>query len=124
MAIQGILFEVDLLCLGEDRPNLRLELLLSHHHPLVDHRLVFGGIGPDLGPVEGHAAQLDESHPFRDLQPLDDQALKHVEIPLAEAGDRVVVGVLVGGEVAKGDILEGGALDLYVFSLPDELTGG
>lgn len=110
--ILSLLLEVELLGLGEERPHLGLELLLSDDQPSEAHRLVFGGIGPDLGAVEGHATELDETDPLGDLQSLDEQSLEDVEVLLTKAGNGVVVRVLVGGEVAKGHILVGGAFDL------------
>lgn len=72
------------------------------------------GVGVQLGAVEADSAELEQLHFTRQLQHLKEDAGQLVEEPLAEAGQGVVIGVTAGGEVAKGERVVSGALDLTV----------
>ena len=71
------------------------EPLLGIFHPRVAHRLVLGGIGADLGAVQGDVAERDQPRRLAELEHLGEQARERVEMPLPKLGDAVVVGMLV-----------------------------
>ena len=69
---------VGLGCVGglgalEQRVDLRLEFSLGLLHALAAHRLVAAGVGQDLGAVDGHRAQPDQSHLLAEHDPLHEQ---------------------------------------------------
>ncbi len=61
-----------------------------------------------LGAVEAGGAELEQLHFPRQLQHLEEDVDQLVE----EAGQGVVIGVAAGCEVAKGERLVSGALNL------------
>jgi len=77
----------------------------------VAHGLVFGGIGFDLGAVEGHVAQAQQARLLAQPQHLHKQARQCIEMNEAEITDPAVVRLLVAGEHAEGGILPAGPLD-------------
>ena len=81
-------------------------------HPAVAHRLVFGGVGLEFRSVERDVAEFDESCFLADLQDLNEESGEGFKVSAAEFGDSVVVGMLVGGDDAKGNLLVSGLLDL------------
>ena len=108
----GLGFAEHGLRLGADRGDLSLEGGLGLDHALVGHRLVRRGRGPELGAVEGERAELDQAGLLTEPQSLHEQLGQRLEVAAAKAGDRAVVGVLVGAQHAHGDIAVGGLLEL------------
>ena len=70
------------------------------------------GVGVNLGAVEADGTQLQELHFLRQFEHLDKNTGKFFEKAPPEGGQRVVVGVAAGAEVAEGDGVVGGPLDL------------
>jgi hypothetical protein len=75
-------------------------------------RLVFGGIDLNLGAIKGHMAQAHHPRLLTQPQDLHKQLAQHVEVAAAELTDAAVVGLLVGRQHPKGQILMAGSLDL------------
>ncbi len=75
------------------------------------HRLVFGGIGLDLGAIQSHVAQAHQARLLAQPQHLHKQALEGIEVAAAELADPAVVGLPVAGEHPEGGILPAGPLD-------------
>lgn len=87
------------------------ELALFLAHLRVRPAAVVARAGLQLGAVDGHVARLDESRAPAQFERLDEELGERLEMLLAEAGDGVVIRMLVGGEVAEGDAVVGGLLD-------------
>jgi len=96
----------------EQRLHFPLELVLGVAHPRIAHRLVLRGGGLHLGAVQRHVAQFHQPRGLAQPQALDEQPGQRRQVALAERGNAVVVGMLVTGQHADGDIAIGGALDL------------
>ena len=79
---------------------------------VVAHRLVPGGIGVELGAVEGHAPEADEPGPGAQLKHLDEQVLEGGKMAAAEAADRAVVGRLVGRRPPERHVDQAAPLEL------------
>jgi hypothetical protein len=73
--------------------------------------LVFGGAGFDLRAVQADGAQLEQLEFAGQFQHVHEGGGDGGEVLATEGADRVGVGMLVGGEVAHGDVTGGGALD-------------
>ena len=69
------------------------------------------GVGVNLGAIERDRAQLEQLHLPGDAQHLHKQRLDLFEKALAKGAQRVMVGLLVGGDIAKGDRLMRRRLD-------------
>jgi hypothetical protein len=65
----------------------------------------------NLGAVQAHRAQFEELHLAREFEDLHEYVGQFVEESATESGERVVVGVEAGGEIAEGDGVVGGAFD-------------
>ena len=63
----------------------------------------------DLRPIQRN--RLEQLHLLGDAQDLDEQPLDFGQEPLAECAQRVVIGMGIGGDVAKRDRVMGGLLD-------------
>jgi len=100
------------LCLRPQLGQLGLEPALLPAHPLVAHRLVPGGVRPQLRPVQSDSAQLDQPRLGADGERLREQLGERLQVAAAEAGDRTVVGVLIDAEEAHRDIVVGALLQL------------
>jgi hypothetical protein len=81
--------------------DLFAQLHLDLAGTLVRQGTMAAGVGVDLGAIQRHRTQLQHPHLARHDQHLYEQRLDLFEEAPAEAGDRVVVGVLVGGDEAK-----------------------
>jgi hypothetical protein len=105
LAVLAVLGLVGLGGLPQDPGDLFLELLLGAVGPL-------GGVAGQLGPVQGDGA--DPDHPGGRAQPqgLDQKPGKGSLVADPEPGDGHVVGGLVGGQDAEGNVLLAAALDL------------
>jgi hypothetical protein len=87
--------------------QLRLLLL----HPLVAHRLVLGGVGLHLGPVQ-RVAELHQPRLLTDPEHLDEQLREHRVMDAPELADAGVVRMLVAGDDPERYVLVRLALDL------------
>ena len=56
-------------------------------HPAVAHGLVLRGVGQDLGPVQGHVAQLDQPGPLAEVEDLQEQPGQGRQVRLPEGRD-------------------------------------
>ena len=63
-----------------------------------------GGVGPHLGPVQGHHAHPHHADPPTQGQHLDEQVLQRLLVVHHEPGDRPVVGLVVAGDHPVGDV--------------------
>jgi hypothetical protein len=70
------------------------------------------GVGGQLGPVEGDGADSDHAGGGAQPQGLDEESGEGLLVAGAEARDGHVVGELVGGQHAEGDVLVQAAFDL------------
>jgi hypothetical protein len=68
---------------------------------------VLGGVGVNLGPIETDLAEFQDTHLLGNEQNLNEERLQLRKKPLAEGGDRIVVGMIVGSNVAKSDRIVG-----------------
>ena len=64
--------------------------------------LVPGGVGLDLGAVEADLAQFQTAHLLGDQQNLHEQRRQLWQKPFAKGGNRIVIGMIVGGDVPEG----------------------
>ena len=78
---------------------------------LVGAVLPLGGVGGDPGAVEGERADRDQAGLAAEDQYLGEELGQLVGVACAKAGDRRVVGHLVGGDHPEGDVLGAAALD-------------
>ena len=69
----------------------------------VGQRAVARSIGMDLGAVKAHRAKLAQLHLLRHFEHLHKKSCELVEKTAAERGERVVIRVAVGSDMAKGD---------------------
>ena len=75
-------------------------------------RAVTAGVGVDLRAVEADRSHLQHAHLARKQQHADEQPLDLLEKAPPKRGDRVVVGVVVGGDVAERHAIVSRALEL------------
>ena len=73
-AVTVVLVIVHLPGLPQQLRHLHLQLRFLLLHAPVAHRLIPGGVGPHLGPVQGHMAQLHQSRLLTQRQHLQEQA--------------------------------------------------
>jgi hypothetical protein len=111
LAVLGVFFGVDLLCTREQLDHLLLEALLGLAHPLVAHRLGLGGVGFDLGAIDGDVPELDQSRRLAELEHLHEQRAERRQMLLAERRHAVVVRVLIARQHPKRHVLVGRPLD-------------
>src|SRR6201998_3360947 len=71
--------------------DLGLQFLRPLAHPLVAHRLVLGGVGLDLRPIERDMAKLDQPGPLAQAQHLAEKRRQRVQMTLAELRDRAEI---------------------------------
>ena len=107
-----VLLGIDDLGLAQQRPHLRLQLALGLGHPLVAHRLVFAGIGFDLGAIQSHRPQAHQPCPLAQPQYLNEQDGQSTQVTPAKVADAAVVRLLVPGQHAEGGVFPAGLLDL------------
>src|SRR5881296_2276821 len=120
-AVPRVLGGVDLLRLVQQLLHLALQLPLALLHTRIAHRLVLGGVGLDPRAVQRDVTERHQASPLTEQQPLHEKAGERREMPLAKLRDRVVIGMLVGGQYSKGDVLVGRPLDLSRRRLADAI---
>jgi hypothetical protein len=98
--------------LAQDLGNLFLELLMGSVGPL-------GGVAGQLGAVQRHRADPDHPGGRAQLQGFDQEPGQGLLVADAEQGDGHVVGRLVAGQDAEGDVLSAAPLDLAGGAHPD-----
>lgn len=96
----------------EQRAHFGLELAFELFDMAMGQRAVPRGVGVDPGAVQADRTQAEQAHFLRHLQHLHEQTGQFVKKAAAEAGQRIVIWVGVGGDEAKGQRVMGGALDL------------
>src|SRR5436190_1672621 len=106
---------------GSVKLHLALQLPLALLHTRIAHRLVLGGVGLDPRAVQRDVTERHQASPLTEQQPLHEKAGERREMPLAKLRDRVVIGMLVGGQYSKGDVLVGRPLDLSRRRLADAI---
>jgi hypothetical protein len=109
LAVALVLGGVDLGRLGE---HLGRDLLVG-----ADRRV--RGRGGELRAVDGDHARPDQPRLGAEAEHLAEEASQGLLVAGAKAGDRRVVGGLVGGDHAEGDVLAAAALDPARASLTD-----
>jgi hypothetical protein len=112
LAVAHVFLGVDHLGLAQQRCNLRLQLGLGIENSLTAQCLMFGGIGLDLGAIEGHVAQAHQARLLTQPQHLHKLARQCIEMNEAEITDPAVVRLLIAGEHAEGQILVARSLNL------------
>ncbi|OPZ01909.1 MAG: hypothetical protein BWZ09_02626 [Alphaproteobacteria bacterium ADurb.BinA305] len=90
-------------------PRQRLLLLL---HSRVAHRLVLGGVGLHLGAIQRHVTELDHAGLLAELQHLQEQPAKRLEMHSPKLADTDVVGVRAARNHVERHVLVGAPLDL------------
>ena len=81
--------------------HLGFQLRLELARVLPRKRAVTAGVGVDLRAVEADRSHLQHAHLAREQQHADEQPLDLLEKAPPKRGDRVVVGMVVGGDVAE-----------------------
>ena len=89
-----------------------LQLRFDLARMLVRQRAVPAGVGVDLRAVQRHRAHLQHAHLARQQQHLNEQRLDLFQKPTPERRDRVVVGMIVGGDETKRHRVIGRPLQL------------
>ena len=89
-------------------PELCLQLLGM----AIRQRLVLAGVGLELGAVQGDGAKLEQLHLAGQQQHLYEQLFQFRQKAAAKGGQRVMVGMGIGGQVAERHRVIGGTLDL------------
>jgi hypothetical protein len=112
LAVPAILLRIEDLGLAHQGVDLLLQLLLGLEHPLVAHGLVLGGIGVNLGAIEGHMAEAHHPSLLAQPQDLNKQALEGIEIVAPELADAAVIRLLVASQHPEDQLLVAGALNL------------
>jgi len=74
----------------------------------VAERRVLGGIGFDLRAIQTHVSKCEQTHLGRKDQYLGKKRLQFAEKPATKMGDRVVIWLLIGRDIAKSDGVPGG----------------
>jgi len=92
LAQGGVLRLVGLLGGRQPGLDLGLQLRLGLEHPLIAHRLVLGGVGFDLRPVQRHMAQIGQPSPLAQPQHLHEQSAQRRQVTSPELADRPVIG--------------------------------
>ena len=78
---------------------------------IVAHRAYLRGVGVDLGAVDRHRAEPQQAGFARQQQNLHEGRLERSFVGAAEDGDRIVIGVQVGGDEPHRDVAVGRPLD-------------
>ena len=68
--------------------HLGFQFRLAFLHAFVTHRFVFRGVRLDLRAIQCHVAEFDQSCRLAQLQNLQEQRTKCLQMPLAEVADR------------------------------------
>jgi hypothetical protein len=99
----------------EDLGDLVLELVVGAVGPL-------GGVGGQLGPVEGDGAEPDHPGGRAQLERCHEEPGQGLLVAGPEARDGDVVGRLVGGQHPEGDVFGAAAFDLAGGAHPDGVS--
>src|SRR5580700_9850919 len=86
-AMQLVLRGIRRLGRAEPLGDLGFQLPGALFHTLVAHRLVLRGVGFDLGAIERHMPELDETGLLAQLQNLPEQFAKRLQVTPAEIRD-------------------------------------
>ena len=78
---------------------------------LVAQRAVTVGVGRDLGAVDRDHSDRRQAGVGAQREDLAEQAAEGALVTLDEPRDRRVIGLLLRGDDAAGDVLDAGALD-------------
>ncbi len=108
----GDLWLIALFTQGEQLLDLASQLRLHLQQPLVTDRIMLGGIGMDLGPVQTDRPQLQHARLLGEQQNLHKEVLQLGQEGAPKRGQRIVVGVQVARDKAERHRLIRGALDL------------
>jgi len=73
---------------------------------------VLGGIGLNLGAIEGHMAQAHHAGLLTEAEDLNEQVFQRIKVAAPEFTDAAVVRLLVAGQYPEGQILVASPLDL------------
>ena len=87
--------------LGHQIGHLGLQLRFDLARVLIGKSAVPAGVGVDLRAVQRHRAHLQHAHLARQQEHLNEQRLDLLQKPPPERRDRVVVGMIVGGDEAE-----------------------
>ena len=83
--------------------NFGLELDFQLLDMPMRERTVARGIGMDLGAIKAHGAQFEQLQLLRVFEPLHKETGPFVEETSAEGRQGMVIGMVVGGDVAEGN---------------------
>src|SRR5271165_3816503 len=72
-------------------PGFGFQFLRPLGHPLVAHRLVLGGVGLDLRPVQRDMPELDQTGPLAQAQHLTEKRRQRIQMTLAELRNRAEI---------------------------------
>ncbi len=87
--------------LGQQFGDLGFQLRLDLARAPIRKRAVAAGIGMDLGAIQANRAQPHHAHLARQQQHLHEQLLDLRQKPPPEHRNRVVVGMVIGGDETK-----------------------
>ena len=96
----------------QQRIDLGLQFGFGLLHALKAHRLVAAGVGLELGAVDGHSAQLDQTHLASELDHLHKQLAQLLEVQRAEVANGAVLGEVAGTKHPKRQVIVQPAFDL------------
>ena len=85
-----------------------LQRLLPAKHPSIAHRLVFGGVGAQLGAVQADVAEAYQPGFVAEPQDLDEEPPGLLRKAFTELRDGVEVGPRPPGQVDEGDLTAAG----------------
>lgn len=117
-----VLLLIGMLRLGKQPSHGFFPVLLPLRQSLVGYGATGAGISHDLGAVDGYVAELHQSRFLAQPQRLYEQAGKRVQVLPPKGGDGIVIGVLVGGQIAECHIVMGGAFDPAGTGHPDAIA--
>ena len=84
--------------------NVGFELRPQHLNPVIAQRLDLRGIGINLRAIHGHHADLEDVQFPGQQKDLRESGRKRCPIVAPEFGNRIVIGVAVGGDEPDRDI--------------------
>ncbi len=96
----------------QQRVDLLFQFDLGVLHARIAHGLVAARVGLDLGAVDGHRAQLDQTHLARQAHDLHEQVREFLEVQRTEIPDRAVLGEVPCCQHPERQVLVQPALDL------------
>ena len=101
-AVASILFLVHFVRTAHHRLHFPAQRRLLLLHPSVAHRLVLGGVGLDLRPIQGHPPQLHQPRATAQPQHLLEQPRQRRTMALAEIADRAEIRLIARRQEAEG----------------------